>query len=136
MDIPARTAKAKPDFPCRGTKIILETKGHFGGTKGRDKASAEARAKLLLLKAQYPDLDIRFVFQNAKTKIYKGSKTTNAMWAESNGFKWSDRGIIPQEWIKEIKSQQRKADVKLARTGACSRRKVKRRTVTRRRRAG
>jgi hypothetical protein len=107
VDIPARTAKSKLDFPCDGSPIIIETKGHFGGPKGKSDASAAARFKLLLLKAQYPKLDIRFVFQNAKTKIYSGSKTTNGDWATDHGFLWSDKGVVPKEWLREIREQQK-----------------------------
>jgi hypothetical protein len=43
------------------------------------------------------------VFQNANAKIYKGSKTTYAKWAEDHDFKWADKGIVPASWIKELK---------------------------------
>jgi hypothetical protein len=107
VEIPARTAKAKPDFQCLRSPIIIETKGHFGGPKGKTDTSAAARKKLLLLKEQHPNIEIRFVFQNAYTRIYSGSSTTNAKWAADHGFKWSDRGIVPQEWINEIRAHQR-----------------------------
>lgn len=55
---------------------------------------------MLLVKAQYPSLDIRMVFWNAKAPISKGSKTTYAMWATKNGFPWSHR-TIPPEWFLE-----------------------------------
>ena len=52
-----------------------------------------------LIKKQYPELDIRFVFMNANNKIYKGSKTTYAMWANKHGFEWAEKNI-PEEWLK------------------------------------
>jgi len=56
------------------------------------------RTKMRAIKDQYPQLDIRFVFQNAKKKLYKGSKTTYAEWAERYGFPWADK-MIPKEWL-------------------------------------
>lgn len=71
--------------------IIIEAKGIFDATD---------RAKHLLIKAQYPHLDIRFVFSNAKAKIYKGSKTTLAAWCEKNGYQYATKEI-PAKWFKE-----------------------------------
>lgn len=103
--VPAREAKYVTDFVLMdGDKaIILEAKGRFGGPHRND---ASERQKFLLLKEQYPDLDIRFVFQSAhKTKIYPGSKTTVAQWAETHGFPYSDKGVIPEEWLPPKKSR-------------------------------
>ena len=55
----------KPDFVLNNG-IIIEAKGWF---KARD------RVKHLLIQEQYPELDIRFLFQNAYNVINKGSKT-------------------------------------------------------------
>lgn len=87
---PEKKAKYRPDFHLPNG-IIVETKGRF--------LTAD-RQKHLLIKAQRPDLDIRFVFSNSKTKISKKSKTTYGMWCEKNGFKYAD-GSIPIEWLKE-----------------------------------
>lgn len=81
-----------PDFVLPNG-IIIEVKGLL---------QLEDRKKHLLLKEQYPNLDIRFVFQNAKNKISKGSKTTYAMWAEKHGFKYAQRSI-PESWLREKK---------------------------------
>ena len=51
-----------------------------------------------LIKEQHPDLEVKFLFQNANQKIYKGSKTTYADWAVKNGFEWSERAIR-KEWF-------------------------------------
>lgn len=103
--VPAREAKYVSDFAIKlreGGLIILEAKGRFAHRGGDD---ARERHKFLLLKQQYPDLDLRFVFQSAhKTKIYPGSKTTVAQWAESHGFPYSDKGTIPETWLQELKS--------------------------------
>jgi hypothetical protein len=89
--VPEREATYTPDFVLLGNGIIVESKGIF---------DAEDRQKHLLIKAQHPDLDIRFVFSRASAPIYKGSKTTHAMWAEKHGFKYAER-LIPAEWLKE-----------------------------------
>ena len=79
------------EFHLTKQNIIIEAKGYF------DKGD---RVKMLLIKEQHPDLDIRIVFLNARNKIYKGSKTTYGAWAEKNGFKWAE-GSIPEEWLKD-----------------------------------
>lgn len=90
--IPASKHQYTPDFVLPNG-IIIEAKGIFDSTD---------RAKHLLIKKQYPNLDIRFVFSNAKAKIYKGSKTTNAAWCEKYGFIYANREI-PSAWFKEPK---------------------------------
>ena len=79
-----------PDF-ILDNGIIVETKGIFDN---------EDRRKHLAVREQHPELDIRLVFSNAKAKLYKGSKTTYAMWCEKNGFLYSHR-VIPPDWLKE-----------------------------------
>jgi hypothetical protein len=105
--VPEREAKYLPDFSFDGCPIILEAKGRFGGGNPRMRQSSsdgvKERQKLILLKEQHPELDIRIVFQRASTPIYKGSKTTYSKWADDHGFKWSDKGVVPQSWIDEIR---------------------------------
>jgi hypothetical protein len=104
-NVPARVAKYTPDFKV-GT-IVIESKGAFGYGPNRFSGGdpAKERQKLLLIKAQHPDIDLRIVFQRASTKIYKGSPTTYAKWATDNGFLWADKGTIPAAWIAEMKAQ-------------------------------
>lgn len=71
--------------------IIVESKGLF---------VSEDRSKHLLVKAQHPLLDLRFVFSKATTPLRKGSRTTYAAWCEKHGFKWSAVSI-PEAWLKE-----------------------------------
>jgi hypothetical protein len=80
--------KYHPDFKLPNG-IYVETKGRF--------LTAD-RKKHLLIKAQYPELDIRFLFQNSKTRISKSSKTTYADWCIKYGFKFADKEI-PTEWL-------------------------------------
>lgn len=107
-DVPARVSTYTPDFKL-GT-IFIETKGGFGYGPGRFSGGdpAKERQKLILIKQQHPNLDLRIVFQRASTPIYKKSPTSYGKWATDNGFKWSDKGIIPPEWIKEMKAQHGK----------------------------
>ncbi|MBW7970982.1 hypothetical protein [Bradyrhizobium sp. BR 10289] len=110
--VPAREAKYLPDFSFEGCPIIIEAKGRFGGGNPRFRQpatdGAKERQKLILLKEQHPELDIRLVFTRASTPIYKGSPTSQGKWATDHGFKWSDKGIVPQQWIDEIKSYLKK----------------------------
>lgn len=94
-EIPARPSKYTPDFrlPKKGGFFYVETKGRF---------VVSDRHKHLLIKKQRPDLDIRFVFSNAKAKIYKGSPTSYADWCDKHGFVWADK-TIPTEWLHEAR---------------------------------
>lgn len=110
--VPQRAAKYLPDFTINGTNILIESKGRFGGGNPRFKQpatdGAAERQKLILLKEQHPELEIRIVFERASTPIYKSSKTTYGKWATDHGFKWSDKGVVPPEWIEEMKHKQTK----------------------------
>lgn len=88
--IPATNHIYTPDFVLPNG-IIVEAKGLF---------EVADRQKHLLVKKQYPHLEIRFVFSNPNTKIYKGSKTTYAMWCEKYGYKYA-KGYIPSEWLTD-----------------------------------
>jgi hypothetical protein len=88
--VPASDHTYHPDFVLPNG-IILEAKGEF---------DAADRKKMLLVKEQHPDLDIRMVFMNANGKIYPGSKTTNAVWCENHGFPWAHR-VVPASWFSE-----------------------------------
>jgi hypothetical protein len=79
-----------PDF-ILANGIIIETKGRFIATD---------RRKHLAIKKQHPKLDIRFVFTNSNSRLYKGSRSTYGMWCTKHGFRYYDR-IIPEDWLKE-----------------------------------
>lgn len=93
---PAKRAKYNPDFHVLkkrdGSKMYIESKGRF---------LTEDRAKHLLIRDQHPELDIRFVFQNANARISKTSSTTYAKWCRDKDFKFSDKGQIPKDWLNE-----------------------------------
>ena len=88
---PAQSSTYTPDFRL-ANGIIIETKGRF---------VLADRKKHLFIREQYGHkYDIRFVFSNAKAKIYKGSKTTYADWCIKHNFKYFNK-TIPMKWIKE-----------------------------------
>lgn len=88
--VPARTATYTPDFVLRNG-IIVETKGIW---------DTDDRKKHLLIREQYPELDIRLVFSNSKSKIYKGSPTSYADFCTKHGIQFADK-LIPRGWLKE-----------------------------------
>jgi hypothetical protein len=92
--VPQREATYTPDFyvtTTSGKLIIVETKGRF--------VTAD-RQKMLLVKEQHPELDIRMVFSNPNSRISKKSKTTYVAWCEKHGFLWAAK-VIPEDWLNE-----------------------------------
>lgn len=98
---PVKPRKYTPDF-ILPNGIVIETKGRF--------LTAD-RQKHLLVRQQYPDLDLRFVFSNSRNRISKQSKTTYAKWCESKGFLYADKEI-PEEWLKEKPNRRSIAAIK------------------------
>lgn len=91
-----KTHKYVPDFILYEPCIVVEAKGLF---------DLEDRSKMAAIKKAYPSLDIRIVFQNANTKIHKGSKITYGAWAQKHGFKYASSSI-PAEWLKETPTKE------------------------------
>jgi hypothetical protein len=87
---PARAAKYHPDF-ILPNGIVIEAKGRF---------ETKDRQKQLFVKVQHPDIDVRFVFSRAASRISKLSKTSYAMWCDRYGFPYVDLSI-PPEWLDE-----------------------------------
>lgn len=87
---PAKPSKYTPDIVLPNG-IVIELKGRF---------QTDDRQKHLMIKDQYPDLDIRFVFSNPNQRISKTSTTSYAKWCESKGFNYARRSI-PEGWLKE-----------------------------------
>jgi hypothetical protein len=79
-----------PDF-ILDNGIIIEAKG---------KLDAYTKQKMVAVKKQHPERDIRFVFMRGTNKLNKRSKLTYMDWAEKNGFPAAD-GAIPKEWYSE-----------------------------------
>ena len=85
--------KYLPDFVL-ANGIILEVKGRF---------TTADRMKHLYIRKDNLFLDIRFVFDNPKSKLYKGSKTTYGDWCDKHGFEYcssKDVNVI-LKWAKE-----------------------------------
>ena len=91
--VPSSNHKYTPDFklPKTGGFFYIESKGRFELTD---------RKKHEYIREQHPDIDLRFVFSNARSKLYKGSKTTYADWCDKHGFVWANK-TIPKEWLSE-----------------------------------
>lgn len=87
---PVSSHKYSPDW-ILPNGVVVETKGRF---------TTEDRRKHLLIKAQRPGLDIRFVFSNSRQRISKASSTTYAMWCEKAGIPFADK-LIPAAWLVE-----------------------------------
>ena len=87
---PAEDKWYSADFKLQNG-LIIETKGEF---------TAKDRKKHLLIRQQYPEVDIRFVFSNPNQRISKTSKVTYADWCKKYDFLYA-KGLIPQEWLKE-----------------------------------
>ena len=100
FELPTQKKSYTPDFPIND-RFIVEAKGAFN--------SAD-RKKHKLIKEQHPELDIRFIFSNSKTKIGKKSLTTYGKWCDLFKFKYhciqSTKQPFPQEWLKEIKAKK------------------------------
>ena len=74
--------------------IYVETKGYL--------SDHQERTKYLLIKQQYPELDLRFVFSDCN-KLCGGTKYSHGTWASKNGFQYcsiKDYEII-KEWLNE-----------------------------------
>jgi hypothetical protein len=73
-----------PDFPIitkSGKKIYIETKGHL---------RREDKAKLIAVKKQHPDIDLRIVFYSFNSQYVH--------WAEKHKFIYAIERI-PKEWL-------------------------------------
>jgi hypothetical protein len=95
--VPPRAAKYLPDF-ILPNGIYIEAKGWL---------QAKDRAKMVHVRDSNPGLDIRFVFERAQNKIYKGSPTTYAKWCDDHQFRWADKGTIPLSWLREKKRKKK-----------------------------
>ncbi len=101
--IPESAHTYTPDFIVRkktGGYIYLECKGG-GPLYG---LTDKVKIKMRCIKSQYPELDIRFIFENEglKTGIGKGYKMSNyAGWADFYGFPHANKRI-PIDWLKEM----------------------------------
>lgn len=84
--------------------IIIEPRKRF---------STEERQMFIYFQREFPELEVRFIFANSKSKISRASKITYAMWCDRYGFKYGDKRI-PAEWFgrkpRTAQKQKRKSD--------------------------
>ena len=78
-----------PDFVLPNN-IYLETKGYW---------DPKDRRKVLSVKRDNPDIDLRMVFQAPYNTISKKSKTTYAQWCEKHDIPWTSYHDIPLDWL-------------------------------------
>ena len=78
-----------PDF-ILPNNVYLETKGYW---------DPKDRRKVLAVKRDNPDIDLRMVFQAPYNKISKSSKTTYAQWCERHDIPWTSFHTIPLDWL-------------------------------------
>ena len=78
-----------PDFVLPNYKY-LEAKGYW---------AAEDRRKILAVKRDNPDVDLRMIFQSPYNTISKKSKTTYAQWCDKHDIPWTSYKDIPIEWL-------------------------------------
>ena len=78
-----------PDFVLPN-HTYLEAKGYW---------DAADRRKILAVKKDNPDMDLRMVFQAPYNTINKKSKTTYAMWCEKHNIPWTSYHDIPLDWL-------------------------------------
>lgn len=77
-----------PDFILKD--FIIETKGRF---------AAADRKKMLLIKEQYPEKDIRIVFLQNRY-VTRNGVMRYSDWCDANGYKWAI-GTAPEEWFND-----------------------------------
>ena len=96
--IPYTVPESKHKYTVDWTLLngtLVETKGYL--------SDHQERNKYVLLKQQYPDLDLRFVFDNPN-KLCGGTKYSHAKWADKHGFVWCGIRDVEtiQSWISNI----------------------------------
>jgi len=78
-----------PDFVLPN-HVHLEAKGYW---------AAEDRRKILAVKKDNPELDLRMIFQSPYNKISKRSKTTYAQWCDKHNIPWTAYHEVPLDWL-------------------------------------
>jgi hypothetical protein len=83
---PAKKRKYKPDFVLQNG-VIVEVKGRL---------TLADRQKMVMVRDQHPELDIRFVFKTDNW-LTNAKKNKYSDWCEANGFQYAF-GAIPKSW--------------------------------------
>ncbi len=100
---PETVRRYTPDFVLPNA-IVVEGKGQW--------VTAD-RKKLKLIRQQYPDIDLRMVFSNSRSRISKKSKTTYADVCKTLGIPYADKWI-PALWWREPLNVKSKAALEAA----------------------
>lgn len=79
-----------PDFYLPEHGFFIETKGIF---------SPADRIKMILMKEQHPEEEIKILFQQDKLIKHKRKSTRYTEWAKANGYT-SATGSIPASWLE------------------------------------
>lgn len=86
--VPEKQHTYTPDLVLHNG-IVVECKGIW---------SAQDRLKMILVKQQHPELDIRIVFQRNQ-KLRKNAKSTYGDYCDKHEIIWAEKEI-PEEWLK------------------------------------
>lgn len=85
------TKRYIPDFVLPNG-VIVEAKGYF---------EPKDRTKMIAVKKQNPDLDLRILFQDANKRLTKSHNSKMYwQWAEQHGFPWDEGTAIPKDWYE------------------------------------
>jgi hypothetical protein len=93
--VPESTHRYTPDF-ILPNGIVVETKGRW---------LTSDRKKIKLFVKQHPEIDLRIVFSNPRSRISKQSSTTYAKFCETHGIPYAGK-LIPLEWTKEPRNSK------------------------------
>lgn len=85
--VPESTHTYTPDIQL-SNGIIVECKGIW---------SAQDRKKMVLVKQQHPELDIRMLFMRNQL-LRKNAKTKYSDFCDKNNIVWAEKEI-PEEWL-------------------------------------
>ena len=92
---PVAVGKYTPDFIIeRGLglrRLVIEGKGYL---------NSQERVKMIRVKRDNPDEDIRFLFLRDE-KIAKKSATRYSKWCGQHGYPFAIGHVVPQEWLDE-----------------------------------
>ena len=86
-----------PDFVLPNGILVEAKDGE--GSKLKPSLDAKARGKMIRIKKQYPELDIRFVFRTDAMLHSLGKKCST--WCKEHGFPYHIGTSIPDKWVHE-----------------------------------
>jgi predicted nuclease of restriction endonuclease-like RecB superfamily len=89
---PATHHVYSPDF------VLIRPDGHLIYLEAKGRLTGEDMAKMLYIFKQHAELDIRFLFSNAKTSAGRQKKNAG-QWADKHGIKWAE-ARVPESWVK------------------------------------